>query len=93
MAISFADWKMICPQLSAKALAYREGLVFARHVAGSGGTDLVHNVSNFFLNLLLGAQKSLPQLIANAATLQQIGQGMLRVPYCYNAVDVLDGAA
>lgn len=54
---------------------------------------LLHDVSQLLLNLLLGALEALPQLIADAAALQQDLEGLLRVADLDDAVDVFGGAA
>lgn len=54
---------------------------------------LLHDVPQLLLDLLLGALEALPQLIADAAALQQDLEGLLCVADLDDAVDVFGGAA
>jgi hypothetical protein len=56
-------------------------------------THLISNVPQLLLNLLLGALKPLPQIIAHTAPLQQHLQRLLCVPDLHYAVDVFCCAA
>ena len=59
----------------------------------AGLAYLLHNVPQLLLDLLLSTLESLPQIIADAAPLQQDLECLLRVPDLHDAVDVFGCAA
>jgi hypothetical protein len=87
-AISEADWKMVWPQLGAKALACSMSVRIQAIAKQYRSTYLVNNIPQLLLNLLLRALEPLPQVVAHTAPLQQHLERLLRVPDLHDAMDV-----
>ena len=94
-AISLADWKMVWPQLGARALACVHCQSRSSHLyfwEQRYSTYLHHYISQLLLHLLLRPAEPLPEVVADAASLQErAARGLCRADLD-DAVDVLDRA-